>query len=82
MWISKKHDIILKTEYYDEDQYLVKTEIGKDIKDLDGRFLPTTFELIPAEEQGNRTIITIDQIKFNIQIEDSFFSQQNMQRIR
>jgi len=82
MWISKKHDIILKTEYYDEDQYLVKTEIGKDIKDLDGRFLPTTFELIPAEEQGNKTIITIDQIKFNIPIEDSFFSQQNMQRIR
>ncbi|NOU17078.1 MAG: outer membrane lipoprotein-sorting protein [Bacteroidales bacterium] len=82
MWISKKHDIILKTEYYDEDQYLVKSEIGKNIKEMSGRYMPTTFELIPAENEGNKTIITIDEIKFDIPIENSFFSQQNMQRIR
>jgi len=82
MWISKKHDIILKTEYYDEDSYLVKSEIGKDLKDMDGRFMPTTFELIPADEEGNKTIVTIDKIKFNISIDNSFFSQQNMTRIR
>lgn len=29
MWISKKHEIVFKTEYYDEDKYLVKLEIGK-----------------------------------------------------
>lgn len=82
MLISKKHEIILKTEYYDEDKYLVKSEIGKDLKDLDGRYMPTTFELIPADEEGNRTIVTIDEIQFNIPLEDSFFSQQNLQRIR
>jgi len=82
MWISKRLEIILKTEYYDEDQYLVKSEIGKDIKQMSGRFTPTTFELIPADEKGNMTIVTIEEIKFNIPIEDSFFSQQNMTRIR
>jgi outer membrane lipoprotein-sorting protein len=82
MWISKKHEIILKTEYYDEDKYLVKSEIGKDLKEMDGRFTPTTFELIPADEPGNKTIVTIEDIKFNIALEDSFFSQQNMQRVR
>ncbi|MHC1703492.1 MAG: outer membrane lipoprotein-sorting protein [Tenuifilaceae bacterium] len=82
MWISKKHDIILKTEYFDEDNYLVKSEIGKDLKDLSGRYMPTTFELIPADEEGNMTVVKIEEIKFNIPIEDSFFSQQNMQRIR
>lgn len=82
MWISKKHEIIFKTEYYDEDKYLVKSEIGKDLKQMDGRFLLTSFELIPADEEGNKTIVTIDEIKFNISIDESFFSQQNMQRIR
>jgi outer membrane lipoprotein-sorting protein len=82
IWISKKHDIILKTEYYDEDQYLVKSEIGKDLKEMSGRYMPTTFELIPAESEGNKTVITIDEIKFDIPIENSFFSQQNMQRVR
>jgi len=82
MWISKNHDLILKTEYYDEDKYLVKSEIGKDLKEMDGRLTPTTFELIPADNEGNKTIVTINEIKFNIPIEDSFFSQQNMQKIR
>jgi len=82
MWVSKKYEIILKTEYYDEDQYLVKSEIGKDLKDMSGRYMPTTFELIPADNEGNKTVLTIDEIKFDIPIENSFFSQQNMTRIR
>jgi outer membrane lipoprotein-sorting protein len=82
MWISKKHTIILKTEYYDEDKYLVKSEIGKDLREMDGRYMPATYELIPADEEGNKTVVSIEEIKFNIPIEDSFFSQQNMVRIR
>lgn len=82
MWISKQHDIAMKMEYYDEDEYLVKTETGKDIKNMSGRFIPTTLELIPAEEEGNKTVVTFNEVKFNITIEDSFFSQQNMKRIR
>lgn len=82
MWISKQHEIILKTEYYDEDQYLVKSEIGRGLKEMSGRYMPTIFELIPADEQGNKTIVTIDEIKFDVPLEDSFFSQQNMTRIR
>jgi outer membrane lipoprotein-sorting protein len=82
MWIAKKHDIILKTEYYDEDQYLVKTEVGSNLRLMDGRYMPTVFELIPADGQGNRTIVTMEEVRFNIPIEDAFFSQQNMQRVR
>lgn len=82
MWIAKKHDIILKTEYYDEDQYLVKTEVGRNLRQMDGRYMPTVFELIPADGQGNMTIVTMEEIRFNIPLEDTFFSQQNMQRVR
>jgi outer membrane lipoprotein-sorting protein len=82
MWISKKDYLSLKVEYYDEDQYLVKSEIGEQLKTIGGRYIPTLFELIPADEEENKTIITIQDIEFNIPIEDSFFSQQNMKRIR
>ena len=37
---------------------------------------------MPAEEPGNKTIVDIKDIKFNVPIEDSFFSQQNMKRVR
>lgn len=82
MWVSTKHDISLKTEYYDEDEYLVKSELGKELKDFGGRYLPSVFELVPAEEEDHKTIVTMKEMKFNIPIDDAFFSQQNMKRIR
>ena len=81
-WIDKKEMLTLKAELYDEDGSLVRTELGSDIKIMDGRSITTRLELIPAEEKGNKTIVEIKEIKFNVAIEDSFFSQQNMKRIR
>lgn len=82
MWISKIHEVSMKMEYFDEDGYLIKTELGKELKNMNGRFIPVIFELIPADEEGNKTIVTMQEIQFNIPIEDSFFSQQNMKKVR
>lgn len=81
-WVDKKELIILKAELYDEDGYLVRTERGMDLKMMDGRFIPSTIELIPAEEEGRKTVLKIQEMKFNIKLEESFFSQQNMKSIR
>jgi outer membrane lipoprotein-sorting protein len=81
-WIDKKDLILLKAELYDEDGYLVRTETGSEIKVMDGRTIPARIELVPAEEKGNRTVIEIKDMKFNVPIEESFFSQQNMKRVR
>lgn len=81
-WIDKKDDLLLKSEYYDEDEYLVKTELAYDIKTMSGRLIPTTFELIPADEDGKKTVVKTKSIQFNVPINDSFFSQQNMKRLR
>lgn len=81
-WIDKKDLLILKAELYDEDGYLVRTESGSEIKEMDGRIIPAKLELIPADEKGNKTVVEIKSIKFNVTVEDSFFSQQNMKRVR
>lgn len=81
-WIDKKDFLFMQSELYDEDGYLVRTEIGKDIKSMDGRLIPTHIELIPAEEEGHKTILGIREVTFNEPIQDSFFSQQNMKRVR
>jgi outer membrane lipoprotein-sorting protein len=81
-WIDKKDLLVLKAELYDEDGYLVRTELGSDIKVMDGRTIPAMLELLPAGEKGNKTIVRIKDIRFNIPIEESFFSQQNMKRVR
>ena len=80
MWIDKKDYLILKTELYDEDGYLVKTQLASDIKNMHGRVIPTKFTIIPEEEPDNKTILTIDDIRFNVNIPNSFFTIQNMRR--
>jgi outer membrane lipoprotein-sorting protein len=82
LWISKNDDLILKAEYYDQDEYLVKTELGKEIKNMDGRIIPAVYEIIPADEEGQKTVVTLNSIKFNAPISDDFFSIQNMIRLR
>ncbi len=81
-WVDKKEFVVLKAELYDEDNFLVRTERGMDLRTMDGRFIPTTIELIPAEEPGRKTILKIIEVKFNLKLEESFFSQQNMKTIR
>jgi outer membrane lipoprotein-sorting protein len=81
-WIDKEKYINMKSEYYDEEEFLVRTELGKEVKTFDGRELPSVIEIIPAEEPENRTIIKILSIEFNVDLDESFFSQQNMKRVR
>lgn len=81
-WVDKKEFIVLKAELYDEDGFLVRTEKASELARLDGRLLPTLIELIPADNPGWKTTIRIKEMKFNINIEDGFFSQQNMKSIR
>jgi outer membrane lipoprotein-sorting protein len=81
-WIDKKDFLVLHVQLYDQDGSLVRTESGSEIKTLDQRLIPSRLELVPAEEPGNKTIIDIKEIKFNVDIKESFFSQQNMKNVR
>ena len=80
-WISKEEYLQLKSEYYDVDDYLIKTETASDIKTMDGRVIPTHFEIIPADEEGNKTVMKIENTEFDIDIDNRFFSQQNMKQL-
>jgi outer membrane lipoprotein-sorting protein len=81
-WVDKKELLVLKAEYYDEDGVLIRSENGSDIKNMDGRMIQTKIILTPADEPGNSTVIIIRDIKFNIPIQENFFSQQKMKNIR
>ncbi len=81
-YITKDKFFTLKAEYFDEEGILVRTHNLSAIKRMDDRELPTRIEIVPADEPGNRTIVTIESIQFNVKLTDNFFSQQNMKRLR
>ncbi|PKP52639.1 MAG: outer membrane lipoprotein-sorting protein [Bacteroidetes bacterium HGW-Bacteroidetes-1] len=81
-WISRDSYLQLKTQYFDEDETLIKTEIASEIKKMDDREIPTKIEIIPEDNKGNKTIVTIESIDFDVKLSDDFFSQQSMKKIR
>ena len=80
-WISKDDYMTLKSEFYDEDGYLVHTMTGKAVKTFDGIKLPSILEVVPAEEDGNKTRVEYTTLQFDVDVNDAFFSQQNMKRL-
>ena len=82
LFIDQKDFIQLKAEQYDEDGYLVNVMNSSNIKEMDGVQMATKIELIPVDKEGHKTVMKIDSIKFNEPYEDSFFTVQNMKRIR
>ena len=81
-WVSKKGFFMMKSESYDEDGILVRTETASKVKTFGKRKLPSLFTIVPAEKKNNKTIFEIIDIQFNLKLEDSFFSQANMKRVK
>lgn len=82
IWITKEDYLQLKVEFYDEDEFLVNIQNLSDIKEIGGRVIPTHMEMIPADEEGKKTVIEIESADYETRVPESFFSQQNMKRIR
>jgi outer membrane lipoprotein-sorting protein len=81
VWITKAGFMTLKNEFYDEDNVLVNTMTGSNIRRMDNREIPTQLEVVPAEEPGKKTIVIYEALDFDIEIDESFFSIQNMKEI-
>ncbi len=79
--IDKKDFIELHSRFYDEEGELINTLNGFDIKNMDGRMLPTRLEMIPANKKNQKTEIIYTKLLFNRPIEDSFFSLDKMRTL-
>jgi len=82
MWITVAGYDQWMAEYYDEDNKLVNVSNSYDIRQMGDREMPTRIEVVPQNKKGQKTVMKIDDMKFNIRLEESFFSQQNMKKIR
>lgn len=82
VWIDKKDYLQLKSEFYDEDGKLLNTLLGKDIKKMDDRFLPSRLEMYPADKLGHKTEIIYKSMLFNRPIKDNFFTSDNMKTVK
>jgi len=80
--IDKKDFLELHTRFYDEDGYLVNTMYAFDVKEMDGRLIPSRFVMIPEDKKNQKTEIIYKSILFDRNIEDDFFTMNQMRNLR
>lgn len=71
-----------KIAYYDEFDELINTMTTLEVKKIGGRMLPTRMEMQPADEPGQKTVLTYQLAAFDFDLPSSFFSQSNMKGLR
>ena len=81
LFIDKKSLLEMYVEFYDEDSILINTMKSYAVKIMDGRLIPTRFEMIPVDKKNQRTEIIYESILFNREINDRFFTLEQMKRL-
>jgi len=82
LFVDKLEYLQLRVEFYDEDGYLINLMNSSDVKEMGGRVIPTKMEMIPAETPDKKTVMIYEEIEFDIEIDKSFFTTQNMKKVR
>lgn len=81
-WISREYYLPVKVENYDDLDDLVSTMNFSEFVVMGGRRIPAVMEMVPHDKKGHRTIITIEEADYGIDISEDFFSIQNLTRPR
>lgn len=82
LWVTKEDTIQLRVENYDQRDELASTIELDQIMEFNGRSIPSRMTLIPEDSPDQRTVIEYEEMDFNIDIDESFFTQSNMRRVR
>jgi len=81
IWVIKDSFIPIAIDYYDREnpELLLKTLIQYDIKEIDG--IPTATKMVMYNQQENsQTSIEMLEVKYNVELDDSLFTERNLQR--
>ena len=82
IYIDVESLLPIKQLYIDEDGSVVREMHFSDVKTFDGVSLPTVMTLKPLDKEGNLTRVIYEDMQFNVNIDESFFTLQNLQKRR
>ncbi|MDQ6960669.1 MAG: outer membrane lipoprotein-sorting protein, partial [Mariprofundaceae bacterium] len=75
------HDAMpLSEDYYDEHGKLIRHLVFDQVKQMDGRLIPTRWIMYPLTTPDKHTIMTLERIRFDAPMADNMFSRANLSR--
>ena len=79
-WVSKKDYLPADIQYYDEKGNLVREMVYSNVKKFGKRKIPSVWIMDNKSKPGNSTTISIQSIEFDINISDSKFSFEELEK--
>lgn len=79
--IDKEHLVQLHAKFYDESNELINIMNAYEVKLMDGRLIPTRFEMIPAGKKNQKTEMRYESVLFNRALDESLFTTDKMRYI-
>lgn len=79
-WIRMSDYLPSVIQYYDEKGKLIRYLVYSDVKDFDGRKLPSEWTMYSEIKPGHKTQFKILSVHFDIKISNSVFSFQELER--
>lgn len=79
-WVRRADTMPLKQEFFSERGERVRVLSFSDVRNVDGRVLPTRWEMRPDGKPGYVTTVLLRDAVFDRPVNDEIFSQRNLQK--
>ncbi len=79
-WVRKSDYLPALVQYFDENGKLIRYMEFSDIKNMGGRKIPTLWRMVSVINEGHSTELKLIKMKFDIKIDDSIFSFEELER--
>jgi hypothetical protein len=76
--VTKEGHLPVFQKFYDEKGELMRVMTYYDVKDLGGRMIPSTLEIVPQNKEGHRTTVRYLKAEFDIKLDKDVFSLRNL----
>ncbi|MBN1918509.1 MAG: outer membrane lipoprotein-sorting protein [Verrucomicrobia bacterium] len=72
----------LEARYYDRRGRLARVMTFSDVREFDGRAVPTRMEMAPADKEGYKTVLVYDELDFGADVPESLFTLSTLEQHR
>jgi len=80
LYIDKKNFVSIKIEMYAKGGRLLKVMKQSNFKNISGHYIAQKTEIIDKRKKNSKTILTFQNIRFNVVLPRGIFSRRNLRR--
>jgi outer membrane lipoprotein-sorting protein len=77
-WVDIQRHAPLRQDFYDEGGKKLRVIRFSEFREVQGRFYPHRWSLVPLDKEGHETLIEIEEIRFDQDFDERIFSKRNL----